>query len=100
MWREASRGDRKVGVIFRRGPESVGDMLQNSPQGLVMNFFYPSTDNSKVVFRVVSRGIKKFVTNPCELTSKKKKKSSLASKHIICSFISCNLLYICIFLLP
>jgi hypothetical protein len=35
----SSRGDRKVGRIFRRGPESVRDMLQNSPQGLVMNFF-------------------------------------------------------------
>ena len=35
----ALRGDRKVGRIFRRGPESVRDMLQNSPQGFVMNFF-------------------------------------------------------------
>jgi hypothetical protein len=28
-------------------------------------YFYPSTDDSKVVFRVVSQGIETIVTSPC-----------------------------------
>ena len=37
MWGEASKGDRKVGDASKL------------TTGLVMNVFYPSTDNSKVV---------------------------------------------------